>query len=67
MATISTNLEMTLPESFDKVDISVISQNFSLIDKAFEKVIEKEAIVNSLETEDEGKVLGALFWAQKVK
>ena len=59
MATISANLKMTLPESFDKVDVNVISDNFASIDAAFDQVIKRESIANNLDTTGEGKVLDA--------
>jgi len=57
--TISGILGMTLPESFDKVDVSVLSNNFNLIDLAFGQRITLEQIANNLETEKEGMVLDA--------
>lgn len=56
MATISANLKMTLPESFDKVDIAVLSNNFALID---EKMVTTDRVANNLGTEEEGKALDA--------
>lgn len=59
MPTISGNLGMTLPESFDKVDVSVLSNNFSMIDAAFGQKVSLEQIANNLITTEEGKVLDA--------
>ena len=59
MATVSANLKMTLPESFDKVDVSVLSNNFSLIDSAFDQTISPDEVANNLATAEGGKVLDA--------
>ena len=59
MATISANLKMTLPEAFDKVDVGVLSDNFSTIDSAFDQVVGKESVANNLTTTEEGKTLDA--------
>jgi len=59
MATVSGNLNLTLPESFDKVDISVLSNNFMLLDIAFGQKLGKTEIANDVATTQEGKVLDA--------
>ena len=55
MPTVSGILGMTLPESFDKVDVAVLSENFSKIDAEFAK----RQIANNITTIDEGSVLDA--------
>lgn len=59
MATVSPNLALTLPESFDKVNVSVLSNNFSLIDNAFDGMIGPDEVANNLNTAGAGKVLDA--------
>lgn len=59
MATISANLGLTLPESFDKVDIDIISGDFEKIDEFAGEAITSEKIANNLTTVDAGKVLDA--------
>lgn len=59
MATISANLALTLPESYDKVDVSVLSNNFSLIDTAFDGMVSPDEVANNLTTTEAGKVLDA--------
>ena len=59
MATISSNLQMTLPESFDKVDVDILSDNFQKIDDAYGETITKEKLANNLITTEEGKALDA--------
>lgn len=59
MATVSGNLNLTLPEAFDKVDISVLSNNFMLIDIAFASKLGLTEIANDLATTQSGKVLDA--------
>lgn len=59
MATISSNLQMTLPESFDKVDVDILSDNFQKIDDAYGETITKEKLANNLTTTEEGKALDA--------
>ena len=62
MATISSNLQMTLPESFDKVDVDILSDNFQKIDDAYGETITKEKLANNLITTEEGKALdGRIF------
>ena len=59
MATISSNLQMTLPESFDKVDVDILSDNFQKIDDFAGEAITKEKVANNLTTTEEGKALDA--------
>ena len=59
MAKTSANLALTLPESFDKVDVKVLHDNFSLIDAAFDEIIGPDEVANNLITEGAGKVLDA--------
>lgn len=59
MASISANLEMVLPDTFDKVDVEVLTDNFTKIDTALGEMVTKEIIANNLETEEEGKILDA--------
>lgn len=59
MATISSNLQMTLPESFDKVDVDILSDNFQKIDDFTGEAITKEKVANNLTTTEEGKALDA--------
>lgn len=56
MALTTERLELILPEAYDKVDISVISNNFSKIDAS---AILKKDIANNLTTDQEGMVLDA--------
>ena len=50
MAKISSNLQMTLPESFDKVDVDILSDNFQKIDDFAGEAITKEKVANNLTT-----------------
>lgn len=59
MATISSNLQMTLPESFDKVDVDILSDNFQKMDDFAGEAITKEKVANNLTTTEEGKALDA--------
>ena len=59
MSTTSANLGLTLPESFDKVDVDILSGNFQKIDESLGDFIDEEKIANNLITTEAGKVLDA--------
>ena len=59
MAKISSNMGLTLPEQFDRVDIDALSGNFVIIDTKFAETVTKETIANDLATTEGGKVLDA--------
>lgn len=59
MATTSSILQLALPDEFDKVDVKVLTDNFSKIDVAVGQKVDKDDIINDLTDSysDEQKVL----------
>lgn len=59
MAETSSNLKLVLPDQYDKVEIRVLSENFSKVDNAIGQRIETSKIVDNLTTVEKGFVLDA--------